>query len=138
MAGWAVLIIIALAFVVGVAMKFYVGRGADMPQAELLERIRGKSDICILDVRSAPEYSSGHIPGAINMSHKEVSARLGELDSHRAGDIVVYCEMGVRARMAQKTLAKAGFERVYHLVGDMAGWRNAGFPTEMTPGRTAE
>ena len=77
----------------------------------------------MLDVRSAREYRSGHIPGALHIPHSVVAGHLDELEAYRGRDIVVYCEAGVRARIAQNTLAKAGFERVYHLVGDMAAWR---------------
>jgi rhodanese-related sulfurtransferase len=89
-----------------------------------------KSDICILDVRTAREYSLGHIPGAINIGHRDISTRLDEIRSYADKDVVVYCELGVRARMAQTTLTKAGLLHVYHLTGDMAGWRDAGLATE--------
>jgi rhodanese-related sulfurtransferase len=136
--GWIVLIIVAIVLVVGVAMKLYTSRGAELSQAQLLEHIGKESDVCILDVRSAREYNSGHVPGAINISHKEVSARLNELEPYRDKDIVVYCELGVRARMAQKTLTKAGYLHVLHLAGDMAGWRKAGLTMETPETETTE
>ena len=135
--GWAVLIIIVVVVVAGVAVKLYVNRGDDISQAQLMERMEQKSDICILDVRTVREYSSGHIPGAINISHKDISTRLDELRPHADKDVVVYCEMGVRARMAQTTLTKAEFLRVYHLIGDMTAWRSSGLATE-TAGAEAE
>ena len=78
-----------------------------------------KSDLCILDVRSAREYNSGHVPGAINIGHTEISAHLERFRPYANIDVVVYCERGVRARMAQSTLIQAGFTNVYHLTGDM-------------------
>ncbi|MHC4495320.1 MAG: rhodanese-like domain-containing protein [Planctomycetota bacterium] len=128
--GWAVLIIIAVVVVVVVAAKLYVSRGADVSQAQLLERMEQKSDVCILDVRTVREYNSGHIPGAINIGHKDISANLGALKPYVDKDVVVYCELGVRARTAQRTLAKLGFLHVYHLTGDMAAWRDTGLATE--------
>jgi rhodanese-related sulfurtransferase len=124
--SWIIPTILAVAVIAAAALKLYVSRGADMSQEQLLKRIEEGSDICILDVRSAREYGSGHIPGAINVGYKEVSAHLDELGPYRDKDIIVYCELGVRARMAQKTLSKAGFLHVYHLTGDMARWRAAG------------
>jgi rhodanese-related sulfurtransferase len=135
--GWIIAVIIAVVVFAGVAVKFYVKRGADISQAQLQEWIEQKSDICILDVRTAREYNSGHIPGAINIGHKEISTRLDELKPYVDKDVVVYCELGVRARMAQTTLTKVGFPRVYHLTGDMAAWRNAGLSME-TPGADAQ
>jgi rhodanese-related sulfurtransferase len=97
-------------------------KGLEMPAAQLLERL-DRGDCAVLDVRSAREYRSGHIPGALHIPHSQVSGRLDELQPYRDDDIVVYCESGVRARMAQNALTKAGFRRVHHLVGDMAAWR---------------
>ena len=135
--GWAVSIILAVLVAAVVAVKLYVSRGADISQAQLAERMEQKSDICILDVRTAREYNSGHIPGAINIGHKGISTRLVELAAHANKDIIVYCELGVRARMAQTALTKAGFLHVHHLTGDMAAWRDAGLSME-TVGDEAE
>lgn len=130
--GWAVLIIIAVVVVVAVAAKLYMNRGgADVSQAQFQEWIREQSDLCILDVRSAREYNSGHIAGAINIGHTEVSAHLEKLRPFADKKIVVYCERGVRARIAQKALTRADFSSVYHLTGDMAGWRDAGLSVEI-------
>lgn len=131
-------VVAIVAVIAGVAIKLYLNRGADMSQAQLLEHIENNSDLCILDVRSAREYASGHVPGAINIGHTEVASRLAELDSFKDKDVVVYCELGVRARKAQNVLTKAGFRHVYHLSGDMAGWRDAGLATEMPATETAE
>ena len=135
--GWSVSIILAVVVVAAMAVKLYMSRGDDISQAQLMERMEQKSGICILDVRTVREYSSGHIPGAINIGHKDISTRLDELRPHADKDIVLYCEIGVRARMAQTTLAKSGFSNVYHLTGDMAAWRNAGLATR-TAGAQAE
>ena len=128
--GWTVSIILAAVVVAVVAVKLYLKRGPDVSQSQLLERMEQKSDTCILDVRTVREYSSGHIPGAINIGHRDISTRLDEIRSYADKDVVVYCELGVRARMAQTTLTKAGFLHVYHLIADMAGWRDAGLATE--------
>lgn len=128
--SWTFFIALAVVIVAGVAVKLYFKRGADISQAQLQERIEQKADIFILDVRTPREYNSGHVPGAINMDHQEISARLDELKTYMDKDVVVYCELGVRARKAQAILKNAGFGRVYHLTGDMAGWRDAGLSVE--------
>jgi rhodanese-related sulfurtransferase len=81
----------------------------------------------VLDVRSADEFASGHVPGAINVSHDQVAARIGELGPAR--EVVVYCERGTRAAKAAEVLSGAGFT-VKHLSGDMSGWREQGLPIE--------
>jgi phage shock protein E len=126
--GWEVSTIVVVLVLSGLAVKLYVSRGAKISQAELLERIDQKSGGCIIDVRTAREFNSGHIAGAINVSHREISANLDKLKPYE--DVVVYCELGVRARMAQRTLVKSGFSGVHHLIGDMVAWRDAGLPVE--------
>lgn len=129
--SWIVIIALGVLAVAG-ACTFYKSRAGqrDVSQAQLLEWMNQKSSLCILDVRTAGEYDSGHIPGAINIGHKEISAHLDELAACKDKNIVVYCEAGGRARMAQSVLTKAGFPNVYHLNGDMSAWRSAGQPTE--------
>jgi phage shock protein E len=87
-------------------------------------------DVLILDVRSSKEFSSGHVPNAINMPHDEVSFRLAELGSSTARPVVVYCERGGRAGKAEAVLLGAGYQQVFHLAGDMSDWRSKGRPTE--------
>ena len=128
--GWTIIVVLAVVIVGAVVVRYRMGpRGLEMPAVKLLERL-SQADCVVLDVRSAREYKSGRIPGALHIPHGSVGARLDELQPHKDRDIVVYCEAGVRARIAQNVLAKAGFERVYHLIGDMAAWRRANHAVE--------
>ena len=121
--GWTVVATLGLVLAGAGVVRYRMGpKGLEMPASQLAERL-GRGDCVVLDVRSAREYRSGHIPGAIHIPYTRVAGRLDEVHQHRDGDIVIYCEAGVRARIAQNTLAKAGFQRVHHLIGDMAGWR---------------
>ena len=102
---------------------------SDISAEELLGRIAATAPPLILDVRTPGEFQAGHVPGAINIPHEEVSARLAELGAPGAGDVVVYCESGRRAGMAADVLQEAGFS-VLHLAGDMSEWRSASRPVE--------
>jgi len=84
----------------------------------------------ILDVRSRNEFDSGHVPGAVNVPHDRVMSAPDEVSDDKTKRIVVYCERGPRALMAQSSLLKAGFTNVEHLSGDMSGWRSSGLPVE--------
>lgn len=118
----------AAVIVLLLALSVACGRSVpDIAAAELLQRISADDAPLILDVRSDAEFASGHVPGAINIPHNEVAARLAELGD-REGEVVVYCESGRRAARALSLLGEAGFTRLRHLSGDMAGWRGAGLP----------
>lgn len=98
----------------------------DIPQAELMQRIKTNQAGLILDVRSPAEYAEGHIPGAINIPHDQLSSRLAEIVSHKSKDIVLYCRSGKRVGIAANTLQAAGFSKLLHLVGDMGAWLSNG------------
>lgn len=92
------------------------------PQA-LVERLAwGDQTLVVLDVRTEAEYSEGHVPGARNIPHTELAARIAELEGARTRDIVVYCRSGKRAAEALTVLEGAGFKRLLHLQGDYTRW----------------
>jgi rhodanese-related sulfurtransferase len=102
----------------------------DIQPAELLERIGAGDAPMILDVRSAAEFASGHLPGAINIPFYAVPFRAGELDPRHDDLVVVYCGHGPRAHLASAALRARGFTRVACLAGHMAEWLRAGHPME--------
>jgi rhodanese-related sulfurtransferase len=98
------------------------GPAAIEPKA-LSERIAWADPaLLVLDVRTPAEYAEGHVPGAINIPHTELAARIAELSGAREKDVVVYCRSGRRADEALTILDKAGFGRLFHLQGDFTRW----------------
>ncbi|HHH30559.1 MAG TPA: rhodanese-like domain-containing protein [Polyangiaceae bacterium] len=71
----------------------------------------------LLDVRTAAEFSGGHLPNAINIPVAELGSRLEELKGDRGRPIVVYCQSGMRSAQAKKELQRNGFEHVHDLGG---------------------
>lgn len=68
----------------------------------------------LVDVRTKDEYDTGHHDQAINIP-------LEQIPNHDFGDlcdkIIVYCQTGGRARVAQMVLAQRGFRNVELLNG---------------------
>lgn len=100
---------------------------SEISQTDLLTE---PTSTLILDVRTPAEFASGHVPGAVNIPHDQLAARLTEVESFRSAPVVVYCKSGRRAGMATSVLADAGFSKIHHLTGDMNAWRQQGLPTE--------
>jgi len=98
--------------------------------SQLASRINGADAPMIVDVRSPDEYRSGHVPGAINIPHRQIGARLDELAAGKERGLVVYCEGGQRTEYAESVLRQAGFTNLYHLQGDMGAWRQNRMPVE--------
>ncbi len=96
--------------------------------SELADRISAEAAPFILDVRTAEEFASGHIPGAVNVPHTELADRLSALELPLGGEIVVHCEGGGRAGEAESILRDSGYTNVRDLTGHMRAWRDGGFP----------
>ncbi len=76
-----------------------------------------------VDVRSAAEFATGHIPGAVNIPMEQVESRMQDLP---AGPLVLICESGKRAEIVAGWLA--GQRDVTLLEGGTRAWRDAGYP----------
>lgn len=98
--------------------------------ADLAARIAADNAPLVLDVRTEKEFTAGHIPGAINIPHLELQARIDELAGHENDTIVLHCRSGRRAIPAGEVLRRSGFTRVIELDGHMLGWEAGGHPTE--------
>ncbi len=101
-----------------------------MAQAELISLIQAGQPPSILDVRTANEYTSGHVPGAIRVPFYAIKKHLGKLPVQRDQPIVVYCTHGLRAGIARFSLHRAGFTHVVYLERHMLEWRRAQLPIE--------
>jgi len=82
---------------------------------EELQQKRNWAELQIVDVRTAHEYESGHLPGAIPLPIDELRDRLGELDPQK--QTVVYCRIGFRGYLAALILQQNGFQHVRNLSG---------------------
>jgi rhodanese-related sulfurtransferase len=76
-----------------------------------------------VDVRSAAEFATGHIPGAINVPMEQVELRMEDLPP---APLVLTCESGKRAEIVAGWLAAS--REVTLLAGGTSAWRNAGYP----------
>ena len=101
---------------------------AEISQQTLVAQIESGTAPVILDVRTSEEYAAGHIPGAINIHFRDIEDRLDEIPQN--GPIVVYCERGIRASIAERTLREAGIDSLIHLEGDIVLWRKNNLPLE--------
>lgn len=90
--------------------------------AEARKRLDG--GCALLDVREYPEWVEAHLPGARLVP-------LGELkkqpDLGGAGEMLVLCRSGKRAREAAELLAQHGARPVV-IEGGIEAWKQAGFP----------
>lgn len=67
----------------------------------------------IVDVRTADEFATGHLPDAINIPFDEI-ANIGNYLSDTSTPILLYCRSGRRAELAENTLYTLGYESTYN------------------------
>ncbi len=75
----------------------------------------------LIDVRSAGEFSRGHIPGAKNISVDEIRERQSEITQKK---LLVNCQVGQRGHTAALLLKEFGFNPV-NLDGGYLTWSNS-------------
>ncbi len=101
-----------------------------MQPKELAKRLKSAQTPCIVDVRSGFEYRSGHIPGALHLPFLSILLHLSALPKDKQAKVVLTCEHGPRAQLAQSMLRMAGFRNLDLLEGHMSAWRRANLPME--------
>lgn len=72
-----------------------------------------KNGAIILDVRSAGEFASGHIKGAINISVDSLKNNLAQLKDKNQ-TIITCCASGMRSSAAKSILSANGYSNVFN------------------------
>ena len=71
----------------------------------------------LLDTRTEEEYEQGHIPGAIVISHEEISEKAESILTDKDQLILVYCRSGRRSKLAAQDLVDLGYTNVKEFGG---------------------
>jgi rhodanese-related sulfurtransferase len=90
----------------------------DVGNAEFQQAIAAGAQL--IDVRTAEEYSAGHIPGAINIPIDVLPQQLANIDKTKT--VAVYCATGARSLNAKQFLAAQGYPNVVNLQRGIATW----------------
>ena len=71
----------------------------------------------ILDTRTEEEYETGHIPGAIVISHEQIKEKAEQVLTDKDQLILVYCRSGRRSKLAAQDLVHLGYTNVKEFGG---------------------
>jgi sulfur-carrier protein adenylyltransferase/sulfurtransferase len=88
-------------------------------------------DAVLLDVRELPEWSEGHIPGAVLIPRGSIGEEIGTAVPDRARPVVIYCGTGKRSALAAQTLQELGYSDVVSVAGGIVDWKAHGLPVEI-------
>jgi hydroxyacylglutathione hydrolase len=95
---------------------------------ELYDRLKEPGDLQVIDVRSPAEFGRAHVPGAINVSLKTLSAHLEKVNPARP--VALVCISGYQSSTAASLMARQGLKKVLNVAGGTEAWIKAGYPVE--------
>lgn len=85
------------------------------------------ADSVIVDARPAREFSKGHLPGAINISARELEEKWDMLPADKGTEVIFYCG-GYKCPLSTKSAAKAvaqGYTNVRLFQAGYPAWKEA-------------
>lgn len=90
----------------------------------------GQKGVVLVDVRSAKEYSGGHLKGARIIEYgKDFESKVLSAKIEKGSVVAVYCQRGRRSMSAAEILVRMGYN-VINLDGGIESWRKAGLPED--------
>ena len=79
-------------------------------------------NLVVLDVRSAVEYSQGHLPGAINIDYESGHFTEDVIALDKDAEYLVYCKSGNRSGKAALIMKEHGFTHLVSMAGGITEW----------------
>ena len=86
----------------------------------LLEKLKDKQPLVLLDVREPVEFEYAKIKGSQSIPLNQIPLRFQELDQDQ--EIIVICHHGVRSLQAAHFLIHRGFVNILNLSGGIDAW----------------
>lgn len=119
-------LLLLLLFAGGLSCENMNAQSAVVEAGEFEKIMQRDKTAQVLDVRTAAEFKSGYIQGAVNYDFyaDDFDKNLAKLDKKKT--VLVYCAAGGRSASSAEKLLKLGFSKVYDLDGGMGAWRKAG------------
>ena len=77
--------------------------------------------VVLIDVRSAGEFSAGHLQCSINIPHTEIAVKIAAAVPDKSATLRLYCRSGRRVKAAMEVLKKLNYDNLE----DHGGMENA-------------
>jgi phage shock protein E len=74
-----------------------------------------KNGAMVIDVRTAGEYVSGHLPVAVNLPLSEIETNLARRVKDKNQVLLLHCQSGARSGAAKKKLIALGCPNTYNM-----------------------
>ena len=107
--NWTTILVIAAI----VAVIFMMKKSGQISAKDALEKL--KNGALVIDVRSAGEFSSGHLAKAINIPLDEIETALPKRVKDKNQVLLLHCASGMRSGMAKSKLIGMGYTNAFNL-----------------------
>ena len=104
----SVLIVVAI-----LALFYLLKRAGQISHKAAAEHL--KHGAMVIDVRTAAEYTAGHLPKAINMPLSEVEALVARKVKDKNSVLLLHCQSGSRSGIAKRRLVAMGYTNTFNL-----------------------
>ncbi len=74
-----------------------------------------KKGALVIDVRTSPEFNSGHLSQAYNMPLDEVEDLVLRHVKDKSKVLLMHCQSGVRSKSAKERLERIGYKNVFNM-----------------------
>lgn len=129
MRNYLFVLVVATSFVFGSCNNGQTQKlNTNLTAIQFAEKIKEMPSAPIIDVRTADEYSKGHLQYSknINWNSNDFQKSISTFDKSKP--ILVYCLSGGRSSSAANQMRADGFKEVYELSGGIMNWRAANLP----------
>lgn len=119
-------LLLLLLFAGSFSCKNVTAQSTVIEAGEFEKMLQSDKTAQLVDVRTAAEFKSGYIQGAVNYDFyaDDFDQNLNKLDKNKT--VMVYCAAGGRSASSAEKLKKMGFKKIYDLDGGMGAWKKAG------------
>lgn len=107
------------------------------PQA-LQAKLSAGERPALLDVRSAGDFATAHVPGARWLSRGRLDLHIAQEVPHTTTPVVLMCRTGKLSPLSVPALKAMGYTHIAVLQGGFDAWQAAGLPTEQGLGDQSE
>ncbi|MBI3898126.1 MAG: rhodanese-like domain-containing protein [Gammaproteobacteria bacterium] len=123
-------LIVVVALLVGPTLMQYLNGIQSLTPAQLVQMVNRQNAV-VVDVSESNDYSTGHVPNAINVPYSSLHQAVASLDKYKTRPLVVTCRTGSRSLKAALLLRrKYEFPSVHKLSGGLAAWERQSLPLE--------
>lgn len=102
-----------IVFVVFLSVLAFLRVSGQVP-VEVAKKLLGEGAV-VIDVRTPGEFSTGHLPKAINIPVDLAAVEVPRRIPDKERPILLHCQSGMRSATAQRQLRALGYTRAFNL-----------------------